>query len=369
MDFALSNFTDFKKKWKLGQSYVLGDCKQQSQNYLESIRSSKPLLWIRTGGSSGKEKWIAHDVDSLGAAVESFQKTFQVLSINSHSILPFRHVSGFMPFYRAWISGGNCQYFSYEQIKKEIFPIVDSRVFLSLVPTQLRALMEKGIKAIDWLAKYEKVFVGGAPLDLNLWEKALSHSIRIVPVYGMSETAAMVAYASYKENEPVLYKSLWGVKVDSVNDILTIQTNALARFLWNPKQDDITELVTRTWVTQDRGKIDFSGAFQVLGRKDRAIMSGGVTIYPEKLESLLAQHGFDNIFFFGIPDAYWGERLVGLADLSRKSYSNTILKTLSKTLLKEEIPKQLFFTKLPQNDRGKYDFNTLRKLAFSLATT
>ena len=369
MDFALKKFTNFKKKWELGKSFILGECEHQTQIYLESIRSAMPLLWIRSGGSSGKEKWIAHDADSLGAAVRSFQKTFQVSRINSHSVLPFRHISGFMPFYRAWISGGICQYYRYEKIKTGIFPMVESGFFLSLVPTQLRNLINMGRDAIKWLAQYQKVFVGGAPLNIGLWQKALSHSIELVPVYGMSETAAMVACATYKQNEPVLYKPLWGVKVDSSNGILNVQTNALARFIWDSENSSTAKLITFPWSTQDRAKMDPSGFFEILGRKDRAVISGGVTIFPEKLESLLAQHGLDKIFFFGIPDAYWGERLVGLGDLSRESKKDRIFEILTQKLTKEEIPKNLYFTELPKNDRGKYDFNALKKCAFSLASS
>ena len=115
--------------------------------------------------------------------------------------------------------------------------------------------------------------------------------------------------------------------------------------------------------------MDPSGFFEILGRKDRAVISGGVTIFPEKLESLLAQHGLDKIFFFGIPDAYWGERLVGLGDLSRESKKDRIFEILTQKLTKEEIPKNLYFTELPKNDRGKYDFNALKKCAFSLASS
>lgn len=365
----MKKFTNFKKKWELGKSFILGECEHQTQVYLESIRSPVPLLWIRSGGSSGKEKWIAHDADSLGAAVRSFQKTFQVSQINSHSVLPFRHISGFMPFYRAWISGGICQYYSYDKIKTGIFPIVESGFFLSLVPTQLRNLIKMGRDAIKWLAQYQKVYVGGAPLNIGLWQKALSHSIELVPVYGMSETAAMVACATYKENEPVLYKPLWGVKVDSLGGILNVQTSALARFIWDFENCSTAKLVTFPWSTQDRAKMNPSGVFEILGRKDRAVISGGVTIFPEKLENLLAQHGLDKIFFFGIPDVYWGERLVGLGDLSRESKKDKILEILSLKLTKEEIPKNLYFIELPKNDRGKYDFNALKKCAFSLASS
>ena len=256
---------------------------------------------------------------------------------------------------------------SYQKIKAGFFPEVESSFFLSLVPTQLRVLIKSGIRAIEWLSKYQIVFVGGAPLDLALWRKALSYSIQVVPVYGMSETAAMVARAFYKENQPLSYEPLCSVTVDVMDNILTIETNALGRFTWDANLYSDPKLIDSPWVTQDRGKIDRTGAFQILGRNDRAIMSGGITIFPEKLESLLAQYGFDKVFFLGVPDPHWGEKLVGLADLGLESQKSTIFKILSQNLTKAEIPKDLYFIKLPQNDRGKNDIDGLRKCAFSLA--
>jgi len=71
------------------------------------------------------------------------------------------------------------------------------------------------------------------------------------------------------------------------------------------------------WRSGDAARFE-EGGLSVLGRLDGALHSGGETVFPEILEARLlaaaavADLPLEAVLLLGIPDAEWGERLVGL---------------------------------------------------------
>ena len=66
----------------------------------------------------------------------------------------------------------------------------DVRHYTSLVPTQLRRLLDAGAD----LSSYDGILVGGAALPAALAERAASAGVRVVTTYGMSETCGGCVY-------------------------------------------------------------------------------------------------------------------------------------------------------------------------------
>ena len=95
-DFKESNrILEILTKISRGEGVVLGG----------EIPPIDGKILIATGGTSGKPKFAIHTWDTLSAAASSLMECIGE-NIQSCGILPFHHVSGFMPVVRAIISGG-----------------------------------------------------------------------------------------------------------------------------------------------------------------------------------------------------------------------------------------------------------------------
>ncbi len=66
------------------------------------------------------------------------------------------------------------------------------------------------------------------------------------------------------------------------------------------------------WVsTGDSGTFDQDGNIIIFGRGSEIIISGGVKIWAEEVESVIGQHaGVQDVIVFGVPDPEWGESVM-----------------------------------------------------------
>jgi len=68
------------------------------------------------------------------------------------------------------------------------------------------------------------------------------------------------------------------------------------------------------WVTVgDLAMIDEDHYVTIVGRKHNMIVSGGLNVYPEEVEQVLASYpDVEEIAVLGIDDSYWGEKVVAV---------------------------------------------------------
>lgn len=84
------------------------------------------------------------------------------------------------------------------------------------------------------------------------------------------------------------------------------------------KNDEETKRVIHgEWATVgDLAKRDSEGFLYMVGRSKNMIISGGLNIYPEEVEkALLSMEQIEEAVAAGLPDAYWGQKLVALIKL------------------------------------------------------
>jgi acyl-CoA synthetase (AMP-forming)/AMP-acid ligase II len=80
------------------------------------------------------------------------------------------------------------------------------------------------------------------------------------------------------------------------------------RGYWGDKELTAARLVDGWVHTQDIGRLDRNGFLYVLDRSDDRIVSGGFTIWPAELETVIADHpAVTEVAVFAIPDDRWGE--------------------------------------------------------------
>ena len=66
----------------------------------------------------------------------------------------------------------------------------------------------------------------------------------------------------------------------------------------------------REFTVGDLGRLDDDGYLFIDGRRDDLVITGGVNVYPDDVESvLLACPGVDQVAVFGVDDEQWGQRV------------------------------------------------------------
>lgn len=172
------------------------------------------------------------------------------------------------------------------------------RRYVSLVPTQLvKVLADRAATAA--LAAFDGVLIGGAACPPAAREAALAAGIAMVRTYGMSETCGGCVY----DGVP-----LPGVRIRlSADSRVLLGGDTIALGYRNlPAHPAFAE---PGWFrTDDAGALADGGALSVTGRLDEAISTGGLTVLPQVVESVLTTvPGVAEAAVFGLPDARLGQ--------------------------------------------------------------
>ena len=188
------------------------------------------------------------------------------------------------------------------------------RRYASLVAAQLaKALGDPAATAA--LADLDSVLLGGGPAPAPVLEGAAAAGISVIRTYGMSETAGGCVY----DGVP-----LDGVEVRIDEGRVLLGGATLANGYRNrPDPDPFAE--SGWFRTDDLGALDDSGVLQIIGRSDDAISTGGLTVLPQLVETVLASHPVvAEVAVFGIPDDRLGQRVVAAVVLHRDARVPTV---------------------------------------------
>jgi o-succinylbenzoate---CoA ligase len=236
------------------------------------------------------------------------------------------------------------------------------RRYTSLVPTQVRRLLDAGPAARDALAGFDSVLVGGAACDPGLLAEAAAAGARLVLTYGMSETCGGCVYDG---------RPLDGVQV-AVDDDGRIRLGGpvLAR---GYRGGDATGAFApadgqRWFLTDDGGRLERDGRLSVLGRLDDVIVTGGAKVAPAVVEAaLLGLPEVAEAVVVGAPDPQWGQRVVAAVVIAAGAQAPslaTIRRLVTEQAGLHAAPHQLLvLEQLPLRGPGKPDRTRLVALA------
>ena len=343
--------------------------------------ASGPAVVLGTGGSSGGRRWCVQPLAHLQVAVAGTAQWLQALKLEPAQLelfnpLPLHHVSGLMPLLRARAWGAELRWLSPvwmrepEQLLAEAFPGDPDRAVLSLVPTQLQRLLD-GPAGIRWLERFALIWVGGAALPAALAQRCRDLGIRLAPCYGSTETGAMVMALSPQQ-------FLAGVdgcgaalphvqlRLEAGSGALQIKTASLALGMLQQRELQPLPLDQGWWSSGDRAQQGPEG-WQLLGRLDGAIQSGGETVFPEQVERRLLELAraqglaVEDLLVLPEPDLHWGERLVALVkpaaglDVGEAALRPS-LQTLALSLPPSQRPRRwLACPELQRSSLGKWE--------------
>lgn len=340
-------------EWKKGE---MEDFRSQvgdvSEFELEAFRGH---IMIPTGGSSGKLKFAMHTWETLEASVKGTLNFLGVKHYKCFNILPLQHVSGFMPCFRALLSGGECIFGDYNEWKKGIFPTVPEGFYLSLVPTQLGELM--GARGgIEFLRRFKGIFLGGSGCRKELLKEARAKEIPLILTYGMTETGSMVSALpkeAFLKGEEHSGYTLDHCEISQVgeNSIKIIGKSLFLGYFPEKPQ------VFNEFIPQDRVELGSKGELIILGRADDVIISGGEKICPSEVEAAVLGTGLvKEAHIIGVESETWGQAVgciytgeIEIADWEWKE-------VLKEVLVGYKIPKVWARVDgIPRNSVGKID--------------
>jgi o-succinylbenzoate---CoA ligase len=307
---------------------------------------------IATSGSTGEPKGVQL---SAAALVHSARASLRRLGARTGQRwlcpLPTSHIAGLSVLVRSLVTGMD--------------PVVTDRLgpaepaapgcaFVSLVPTQLRRLLDAGAD----LTAFRAILVGGTAAPASLLAAARAAGARVVTTYGMSETCGGCVYD--------------GVPLDGVS----VRTGAGGQiriggpvvFSGYRNRPDLTAaaLDDGWFVTSDVGELAADGTLTVHGRGDEMINTGGEKVAPAQVAAILAEcPGVREAAVFGEPDPQWGERVTAAVvptDPAAPPTLTDLRAAVRERLASYAAPKALLLVnELPLLPSGKYDLAALRQ--------
>jgi O-succinylbenzoic acid--CoA ligase len=200
-----------------------------------------------------------------------------------------------------------------------------------MVPLQVQTLLDQP-EGRRRLAKIDTLLIGGSPVSPELEARLQGLNNRIYVTYGMTETVSHIALRRLNglEHSPY-YRTLPGVKITiDENDCLIIDAPAIAK-----KPVHTTDIVR---ITND-------GEFELRGRHDHVINSGGIKFSPEIIERKLAPLIGERFIISSIADRVLGEKLILIVESKR--WDPLIIRQLESAIRERltpyERPKMFFF--------------------------
>jgi acyl-CoA synthetase (AMP-forming)/AMP-acid ligase II len=236
------------------------------------------------------------------------------------------------------------------------------------VPAMLRRLLDLGPTAIAQhdLRSLRAVISGASTLGAPLAERFIAQFGPVLcDAYGSSEvgiatiaTSADLIAAPGTVGRPCLGSSV-RILDDSDQPVPIGETGRIfagGGLVFGGYSDGSTKtVVDRRMSTGDLGHLDRAGRLFIDGREDDMIVSGGENVYPVEVEDCLASHpAVAEAVVVGVPDAEFGQRLVGYVVLREPATEDDLIEHVRANLARYKTPRQIVvLEEFPRNATGK----------------
>jgi O-succinylbenzoic acid--CoA ligase len=346
--------TDEYKKYRSiaikGQKYSLGSMEYESlinsKNLLQwesNLRDfiqdwMKPSAYIaaKTSGSTGTPKEITFHKDQMVASAKATGQKFNLNKGNKVLLcLPIEYIAGKMMVVRCLVHG--LDLISIKPGSNPCLLLNENIDFAAMLPFQFQNAYNDSRNNLELI---KTIILGGTKVNNEVSEMAKNVKCDVYETYGMTETLTHVAVK--KIGYDTSFNALKNVNFDiDSEECLIIKAPHLGKE--EIRTNDIVELISNT-------------QFNLLGRRDNIINSGGIKIIPEQLEEKIS-HIVQNPFFIcAISNKEYGERPILVVENKSSSLGLVELKPY---FTKIEMPieirtvKDFLYTKSGKVDRIK----------------
>lgn len=306
---------------------------QQLGLFLLDWLDNKDYIKVKTSGSTGKPKMLKIKkqamINSAITTGDFFDLTPGKKVLNC---LPSNFIAGKMMMVRAIVLG-----LEVDMVVPSALPRIDYEKdydFCAFTPMQLKNFAK-------YLKSIKTVIVGGGRVSNHIKSLIKDKKPQVYETYGMTETVSHIAVKKLNnfvgDDTDKYFTTLPGINI-SKDDRGCLVIDA-------PKLSD------DTIVTNDLVEIYSENQFEWIGRFDNMINTGGIKVFPEKIEEKL-QDKMDGrqFFIYGIEDDTLGEKIIMVIEGSEKDIDDTLFDALDKF----EKPKDIFFSrKFKETASGK----------------
>lgn len=267
----------YKNSWYTAQQFVeaANSFKTNSNAHttaqLIQAWLKKDEVTFKTSGSTGNPKLISFKHEQIA---NSAKQSIHALQLKNSAIfyvcLNTGFVGGAMQIARALVLGAKVVLVepsanSFEEFNNEYHCNITS-----LVPMMIENLTYDEKKILN---EFDTILIGGAAVNKETEEFLKTLKTNVFLTYGMTETLSHIALRNIKTQER--FVALNEVKISTNNDgCLVIEC------------DYLNEKI----ITHDLVKIYNDHSFEILGRNDFIINSGGVKINPFLIEQIIEKN-------------------------------------------------------------------------------
>ncbi|MCY7299827.1 MAG: fatty acid--CoA ligase family protein [Ilumatobacteraceae bacterium] len=253
---------------------------------LDDGREVEPgdALVMATSGSTGTPKGVVLTHAAVAASAAATSRRLRMTADDTWlACLPLSHVGGLSVVTRALLTDTPLVVhdgFDAARVQEEVRTGVTA---VALVPTALQRLDP---------ALFRVVVLGGSRPPAAL-------PPHVHTTYGMTETGSGVVYDGWPLSDV-------DVRIGDDAEVLLRCPMLLRGY-----RDGSTPVDADGWLhTGDLGRWLPDGRLHIDGRRGDLIITGGENVWPDPIETLIAQHpGVAEVAIVGILDAEWGQRV------------------------------------------------------------
>lgn len=249
----------------------------------------------------------------------------------------------------------------------------------TFVPTMIHMMLEAdpaGTAGADSTLRW--ILYGGTPVTSDLVRRTRdAFGARLFQSYGCTESSAMTLLTPEDHDRALggdehLLRSVGRgaldcaimlldgedrpVEVGEVGEICSRGPHVFSGYAADPERT-AAALRGGWYRTGDLGCLDADGFLYLRGRKDHMIKSGGINVYPEEIEEVIAAvPGVAQVAVVGVPDERWGRRIVAAVVPARGAAVDPqlVVDRCRALLAAYKVPRDVvFLDALPLNATGK----------------
>lgn len=294
-----------------------------------AVRDDDPLLIVFTSGTLARPKGAVLTHANCFWTNLSLSRTAEITSRDVVlAVLPQFHVGGWniQPLLAIWMGATIVLERTFDAAR--VLQLIATRRITTMmgVPAHYQLLAQHpGFDRSD-LTSLSHAIVGGAPMPEPLLRVWHGRGVALQQGYGLTEASPNVlclpdehasdhigsAGKPYPHVEVAIADVRTGDLVEgpAEGELLVAGPGVFAGYFRDP--DSTAEVIRGGWLaTGDVVQRDADGFYRVVDRLRDLIISGGESIAPAEIESVLRGHpAVADAAVVGVPDATWGERPV-----------------------------------------------------------
>jgi acyl-CoA synthetase (AMP-forming)/AMP-acid ligase II len=342
------------------------------------------LALLYTSGTTGQAKGVTLTHANVFSNVHNFNywMRYREGGVYLHAA-PIFHIADFPAMFAAPAFGA-CQ-LTISKFSPRTFCETVERERVShtvLVPTMINFLTQSPEAAMYDLSSLEILAYGGSPMAPELIHrtKALLPHLKLVQVYGLSETGFLTGLQDQEHTEDRLLscgracpgidvqvtdESGKQVEVGHPGELVARGANVMSGY-WNNPKETAAAFRDGLFRTGDIGYQDAAGYVYILDRVKDMIVTGGENVYSGEVEAVIYEHpAVREAAVLGIPDPQWGELVTACVVLKPGNAltADEVITHCRRTLANYKIPRRIEFseTELPKSGSGKVLKRVLRE--------